>query len=136
MVETADFREVELIESPYLKTFPKGNIIFTCLYRGVLNENTNREETRNVDKDKVLNEKELSLVNGGAKQDVVELTGTVIETLPNAQIRVELSNGSIITTHASGKLRMSYIKFSPGDKVNVELPPHDTTRGIIVGRHK
>ncbi|MBE7019551.1 MAG: translation initiation factor IF-1 [Ruminococcaceae bacterium] len=70
------------------------------------------------------------------KDDVLELEGTVIEALPNAQFTVELENGHKILAHISGKLRMHYIKILPGDKVTLEMSPYDLTRGRIVWRAK
>ena len=58
-----------------------------------------------------------------AKEDVIEIEGTVVETLPNTTFKVELENGHQILAHISGKLRMNYIKILPGDKVKVELSP-------------
>ena len=71
-----------------------------------------------------------------AKQDVIELEGTVLEALPNAMFRVELENGHKILAHISGKMRMPYIKILPGDKVTIELTPYDLTRGRITYRFK
>ena len=71
-----------------------------------------------------------------AKQDVIELEGTVLEALPNAMFRVELENGHKILAHISGKMRMHYIKILPGDKVKVEMSPYDLTKGRIVFRFK
>ena len=70
------------------------------------------------------------------KDDVVEFEGTVIEALPNAVFKVELSNKHIITAHISGKLRMNYIKILPGDKVTVEVSVYDLTKGRITWRAK
>ena len=58
-----------------------------------------------------------------ATEDVIEVEGTVVETLPNTNFKVELENGHQILAHISGKLRMNYIKILPGDKVKVELSP-------------
>jgi len=66
-----------------------------------------------------------------AKQDVIEVEGTVIEPLPNAMFKVELENGHTVLAHVSGKIR-----FLPGDKVTVELSPYDLTRGRITYRFK
>lgn len=66
-----------------------------------------------------------------AKQDVIELEGTVLDTLPNAMFKVELENGHEILAHVSGKIRMNYIRILPGDKVTVEMSPYDLTRGRI-----
>lgn len=75
-------------------------------------------------------------MNGMAKEDVIEVEGTVIEPLPNAMFRVELPNGHKILAHISGKMRMHFIKILPGDKVRVELSPYDLTRGRITFRDK
>ena len=71
-----------------------------------------------------------------AKEDVLELEGTVLEALPNAMFQVELENGHRILAHISGKLRMNFIRILPGDKVTVELSPYDLTRGRITWRAK
>ncbi|MBQ0036325.1 MAG: translation initiation factor IF-1 [Firmicutes bacterium] len=71
-----------------------------------------------------------------AKQDVIEIEGEVIDTLPNAQFKVKLENGHEILAHVSGKIRMHYIRILPGDKVTVEISPYDLTRGRITFRHK
>ena len=71
-----------------------------------------------------------------SKEDVIEVEGTVVETLPNTNFKVELENGHHILAHISGKLRMNYIKILPGDKVKVELSPYDLTRGRITWRAK
>ena len=70
------------------------------------------------------------------KEDVIEVTGTVAETVPNAMFRVELDNGHKILAHISGKMRMHFIRILPGDKVTVELSPYDLTRGRITYRFK
>ncbi|MGO4929391.1 translation initiation factor IF-1 [Fundicoccus ignavus] len=71
-----------------------------------------------------------------AKDDVIEVEGTVIETLPNAMFKVELENGHEILAHVSGKIRMNYIRILPGDKVTIELSPYDLSRGRITYRFK
>ena len=71
-----------------------------------------------------------------AKDDVLELEGTVVETLPNAMFKVELENGHQILAHISGKLRMNFIKILPGDKVTLEMSPYDLTKGRITWRSK
>ena len=71
-----------------------------------------------------------------AKDDVIEVEGTVVETLPNANFKVELENGHQVLAHISGKLRMNYIKILPGDKVTMEMSPYDLTRGRITWRNK
>jgi translation initiation factor IF-1 len=71
-----------------------------------------------------------------AKDDVIEIEGKVIETLPNAMFKVELENGHTVLAHVSGKIRMHFIRILPGDKVTVELSPYDLTRGRITYRFK
>ena len=71
-----------------------------------------------------------------AKEDVIEIEGTVVEALPNTNFKVRLDNGHEILAHISGKLRMNYIKILPGDKVKLELSPYDLSRGRIVWRDK
>jgi translation initiation factor IF-1 len=71
-----------------------------------------------------------------AKEEAVQVEGTVVEPLPNAMFRVELENGHRVLAHISGKMRMNFIKILPGDKVTVELSPYDLTRGRIVYRYK
>ena len=69
-----------------------------------------------------------------AKEDVIEMDGVVMETLPNTMFRVELENGHIVTAHISGKMRKNYIRILTGDKVRVELTPYDLTKGRITYR--
>jgi translation initiation factor IF-1 len=71
-----------------------------------------------------------------AKDDVIELEGTVTEALPNAMFRVNLDNGHEVLAHISGKMRMNFIRILPGDKVTVELSPYDLSRGRITYRRK
>lgn len=71
-----------------------------------------------------------------AKDDMIEVEGKVLESLPNAMFQVELENGHQILAHISGKLRMNFIRILPGDKVTVELSPYDLTRGRITWRAK
>lgn len=71
-----------------------------------------------------------------AKDDVIEVEGTVVESMPNAVFKVELENGHIVTAHISGKLRMHYIKILPGDKVKLELSTYDLSKGRITWRDK
>lgn len=71
-----------------------------------------------------------------AKADVIEVEGTVVETMPNTIFRVRLENNHEIIAHISGKLRMNYIKILPGDRVVVELSPYDLTKGRITWRKK
>lgn len=70
------------------------------------------------------------------KEEAIEVTGTVIETLPNAMFKVELENKHVVLAHVSGKMRKFFIRILPGDKVKVELTPYDLTRGRIVYRFK
>ena len=72
-----------------------------------------------------------------AKKDgVIEIEGTVVEALPNAMFRVELSNGHKVLAHISGKIRKNYIKILPFDRVLVELTPYDLDRGRIIFRYR
>jgi translation initiation factor IF-1 len=71
-----------------------------------------------------------------AKEDVIEVEGTITEALPNTQFRVELTNGHNVLAHISGKMRMNYIRILPGDKVKVELSPYDLDRGRITYRFR
>ena len=71
-----------------------------------------------------------------AKQDSIEVDGTITEALSNAMFRVQLESGHIITAHISGKMRMHYIRILPGDKVKVEMSPYDLSKGRIVFRKK
>ena len=71
-----------------------------------------------------------------ASKEVIELTGTVVETLPGTQFKVELENGHQIIAHVAGKMRKHFIRILPGDRVLVELSPYDLTRGRIVYRLK
>ncbi|MFA5081726.1 MAG: translation initiation factor IF-1 [Hydrogenophilaceae bacterium] len=70
------------------------------------------------------------------KEEVIQLQGEVLETLPNATFRVKLENGFEVLGHISGKMRMHYIRILPGDKVTVELTPYDLSRARIVYRAK
>ncbi|CEK11253.1 Translation initiation factor IF-1 [Legionella hackeliae] len=80
----------------------------------------------------------ICLYNGSpmAKEDHIEMLGTVIDTLPNTMFRVELENGHIVTAHISGRMRKNYIRILTGDKVKVELTPYDLTKGRIIFRDK
>ncbi|MEW5895286.1 MAG: translation initiation factor IF-1 [Candidatus Omnitrophota bacterium] len=71
-----------------------------------------------------------------AKEDLIEVEGTIVEALPNAQFKVELENGHIVMAHVSGKIRMHFIRIIPGDKVKVQLSPYDLNRGRITYRDK
>lgn len=71
-----------------------------------------------------------------AKNDNIEVMGTVLESLPNAMFRVKLENDFVVLAHISGKMRMNFIRILPGDKVRIELSPYDLTRGRITWRDK
>jgi translation initiation factor IF-1 len=71
-----------------------------------------------------------------AKEESIQVEGTVVEALPNASFRVKLENGHLVLAHISGKMRMNFIRILPGDKVVIELSPYDLTRGRIVYRYK
>ena len=71
-----------------------------------------------------------------SKTDVIELEGTIIESMPNAMFRVKLENDHEILAHISGKIRKNFIRILPGDKVKVEITPYDLTRGRITFRLK
>jgi translation initiation factor IF-1 len=69
-----------------------------------------------------------------AKEEQIQLSGTVIDTLPNTMFRVELENGHVVMAHISGKMRKNYIRILTGDKVKVELSPYDLSKGRITFR--
>ncbi len=71
-----------------------------------------------------------------AKEELIEVEGTIKEALPNAMFRVELENGHIVLAHISGKIRKHFIRILPGDTVKVELSPYDLSRGRITYRNK
>ena len=71
-----------------------------------------------------------------AKEDVLEMDGEVVDTLPNTTFRVRLENGHIVTAHISGKMRKHYIRILTGDKVKVELTPYDLSKGRITVRER
>jgi len=71
-----------------------------------------------------------------AKEEQIEMEGTVIDALPNTMFRVELENGHVVLAHISGKMRKNYIRILKGDKVTVEMTPYDLTKGRITFRHK
>jgi translation initiation factor IF-1 len=71
-----------------------------------------------------------------AKEDHIEMQGTVVETLPNTMFRVELENGHTVTAHISGKMRKHYIRILTGDTVTVEMTPYDLTKGRITFRER
>ena len=71
-----------------------------------------------------------------AKEEAIEVEGTIVEPLPNAMFKVELDNGHVVLAHISGKMRKYYIRILPGDRVTVELSPYDLSRGRITYRAK
>jgi len=71
-----------------------------------------------------------------AKEDNIEVEGTIVEALPNARFKVELENGQVIMAYVSGKMRIHYIKILPGDRVLVEMSPYDLSKGRITYRYK
>ena len=71
-----------------------------------------------------------------AKEEQIEMEGTVIDALPNTMFRVQLENGHVVLAHISGKMRKNYIRILKGDKVTVEMTPYDLTKGRITFRHK
>ena len=79
---------------------------------------------------------ELSKLLGKLGVDVIELEGTVIESLPNTMFQVDIGNGHTVLAHISGKLRMNFIRILPGDKVTLQISPYDLTRGRITWRSK
>ena len=74
--------------------------------------------------------------SSSAKEEGIQVEGTVGETLPNAMFRVELDNGHEVLAHISGKMRMNYIRILPGDKVTIQMTPYDLTKGRITFRAK
>ena len=71
-----------------------------------------------------------------AKKEAIEVEGVVTESLPNTMFRVELPTGHKVLAHASGKIRLNFIRVLPGDRVLVELSPYDLDRGRITYRFK
>ncbi len=69
-----------------------------------------------------------------AKEEGIEVVGTVKEPLKNAMFRVELESGHEVLAHVSGKMRRYFIRILPGDTVKLELSPYDLTRGRIIYR--
>ncbi len=71
-----------------------------------------------------------------AKEDCIEMQGTILEMLPNTMFRVELDNGHTVIAHISGKMRKNYIRILTGDKVTVEMTPYDLSKGRIIFRSR
>lgn len=80
--------------------------------------------------------KKLIKKRGKMAKDVIEIEGTILESMPNAMFRVKLENDHEILAHISGKIRKNFIRILPGDKVKVEMTPYDLTRGRITFRLK
>ena len=74
--------------------------------------------------------------NSMAKEESIEMEGTVVETLPNTTFKVELENGHVVNAHISGRMRKNYIRILTGDQVTVQLTPYDLTKGRITYRSK
>jgi translation initiation factor IF-1 len=70
------------------------------------------------------------------KEDAIEMSGVVTETLPNTTFRVQLDNGHVVTAHISGKMRKNYIRILTGDRVKIELTPYDLSKGRITFRER
>ncbi|MDR1910288.1 MAG: translation initiation factor IF-1 [Holosporales bacterium] len=70
------------------------------------------------------------------KEDLLEMSGTVVEVLPNAMFRVQLENDQVVLAHTSGRMRKNRIRVLAGDKVNIEMTSYDLTKGRITFRHK
>ncbi len=70
------------------------------------------------------------------KEDLIEMDGKVVETLPNTTFRVQLENGHTVTAHISGRMRKHYIRILTGDTVTVQLTPYDLSKGRITYRGK
>ena len=71
-----------------------------------------------------------------AKEESIEMQGTILETLPNTMFRVQLDNGHIVMAHISGKMRKNYIRILTGDRVTVQMTPYDLTKGRIIFRNR
>ena len=71
-----------------------------------------------------------------AREDAIKLEGAVVEVLPNTMYRVELSNGHRVLAHVSGKMRLNFTRFLPGDRVTLEMSPYDLSKGCITLEHK
>ncbi|MDB6033435.1 MAG: hypothetical protein JWM16_3773 [Verrucomicrobiales bacterium] len=69
-----------------------------------------------------------------SREDAIEVEGTIVQILPNTMVRVELVNGHRVLAHVSGKMRIQFVRLSPGDKVTVEMSPFDLTKGCITVR--
>ena len=77
-----------------------------------------------------------NLLKNMSKDEQIEMSGKVVETLPNTMFRVELENGHIVTAYISGKIRKHYIRILKGDSVMIALTPYDLSKGRIIFRDK
>ena len=66
-----------------------------------------------------------------AKEESIEMQGTILETLPNTMFRVQLDNGHIVMAHISGKMRKNYIRILTGDKVTVQITPYEDRKSVV-----
>ncbi len=71
-----------------------------------------------------------------AKEDAIEMEGTVLENLPNTHFKVQLENGHVVIAHISGRMRKNYIRILMGDRVTVQLTPYDLSKGRIIFRNR
>ncbi|HUG66700.1 MAG: translation initiation factor IF-1 [Planctomycetes bacterium] len=71
-----------------------------------------------------------------AREEALEVEGTVTQALANTRFRVQLDTGTLVMAHVAGKMRKNFIRIVPGDKVRVELSPYDLAKGRIVYRER
>ena len=71
-----------------------------------------------------------------AREEALEVEGTVTQALANTRFRVQLDTGNLVMAHVAGKMRKNFIRIVPGDKVRVELSPYDLEKGRIVYRER
>ena len=71
-----------------------------------------------------------------AKEELIEMNGTVMEVLPDQRFRVDLDNGHKLIAYSAGRLKKNFIRILAGDKVTLELSPYDLTKGRITYRHR
>ena len=69
-----------------------------------------------------------------AKEEPIELTGSVTQVLPGTMFRVALANGHEVLAHISGKMRKRFIRLTNGDRVKIEMSPYDLDKARIVYR--
>jgi translation initiation factor IF-1 len=82
-----------------------------------------------------INHQPVFVVNKVAKEEPIELMGSVTQVLPGTMFRVALPNGHEVLAHISGKMRKNFIRISVGDRVNVEMSPYDLGKARITFRH-